>query len=182
MPTMKNIKEIRQIERLTQTEFAKRLEVGRSYITQLEAGKTTLSERLKDKIRSVFELPADFAIEQVNLKAGGTAYSLNDMFKMHRAQLGLTQDAIASSLGVSKSYYSDVECNRRNVSVKLLAKFQQAYGDIDQLTKVDKGNNTISETLDNYRDSLTNDEFLSDHDYRVTVRVINRIKELLKDF
>lgn len=107
------IKQIRKSEGLTQTEFANRLEVGRSYIAQLEAGKTTLSERLKDKIKTVFELPADLVIE-------------------------------------------------KNSSVQV--------------------NTAIAETLDNYRDSLTNDEFLSDHDYRVTVRVINRIKELLKDF
>lgn len=54
------IKAVRQSEKLTQTEFGDKIGVGRSYVTQLEAGKTDPSKQLIQKLIDVFKLPNDY--------------------------------------------------------------------------------------------------------------------------
>lgn len=106
----RKLKALRQLNSLTQTELGKKIKVGRSYIAQLEAGKTSLSKHLMHHIISVF--------------------------------------------GLSPNFFEESE--QLNIS--------------------------IAETLDNYKNSLTNDSFISDQDYRVMIKTIDGVKELLKDF
>lgn len=54
------IKKVRQDNKLTQTEYANKIGVGRSYIAQLESGKTEPSKQLLSKIIEAFSLSKAF--------------------------------------------------------------------------------------------------------------------------
>ncbi len=54
------IKAVRQSEKLTQTEFAEKIGVGRSYVAQLESGKTEPSKQLIERLTETFKLPSDY--------------------------------------------------------------------------------------------------------------------------
>jgi transcriptional regulator with XRE-family HTH domain len=69
------IKAVRQSKKLTQTEFGDKIDVGRSYVAQLESGKTEPSKQLIQKLIDTFKLPENyFEDNQVHL---------NDYQKVH---------------------------------------------------------------------------------------------------
>jgi transcriptional regulator with XRE-family HTH domain len=64
--------------------------------------------------------------------------TLNDLIRFERLKLGLTQEYMAHSLGISQNYYHKMECGKcdmkvktlicicktLNISIKILVKYQ----------------------------------------------------------
>jgi transcriptional regulator with XRE-family HTH domain len=53
----KALKEIRLFHQLKQDELSKKLDISKSYLSELEAGKKTISLEILDKYSKVFSIP-----------------------------------------------------------------------------------------------------------------------------
>lgn len=190
MEIAKKLKKVRFDSCQNQEIFAKNLGISQPYLSAVERGKKPLTIKIKKALKTYYGVdlelnPINKKVVVKSLKSRNDGYSLNDKFKIRRLELGLTQKQVALSLGIAISYYSDLECHRRKVSMKLLEKFNSIYNVNDRLINENilvGGVLSIAETLDNYKNSLTDDSFISDQDYRVMIKTIDRVKELLKDF
>jgi DNA-binding XRE family transcriptional regulator len=49
-------------------------------------------------------------------------------FRKRRRALGLTQSDIAKTVGISRSYLSEVECGKENISLERAEKLSQVVG------------------------------------------------------
>jgi len=59
-----NIRYYRKIQRMTQEDFAKKLQVEQSYISQIEKGKKNLSILQLQDISEILEIPLTHLIEE----------------------------------------------------------------------------------------------------------------------
>lgn len=53
----KALKLIRQFHKMTQTDLAEKLEISKSYLSEIESGKKTVSLPLLEKYSKIFEVP-----------------------------------------------------------------------------------------------------------------------------
>ena len=66
------------------------------------------------------------------LFVGNNRHSVVNRFgtalREHRKQQGLTQAELAAAIGTSRSYISEVECGRENISLERAERLAQALG------------------------------------------------------
>ena len=54
--------------------------------------------------------------------------TVGERVKLRRAELGLTQEALAEKAGISKSFLSDLENGRRSIGAETLLDLGRAMG------------------------------------------------------
>lgn len=168
----------------TQSEIATELSVSQTYYSAVERGIKPVTQNLKKAIQVKFNLSDKQMIAYLE------QFDAIDRIKQLRRINGKTQSEVAEALNISKSYYADIECKRRSLSKNNATKLSTFYGvpfetifyGNDAIYNINDKTKSIPEVLSNLKQQLTNDPNVSDHDYRVMVQTIDKVKELLKDF
>lgn len=155
-----------------QAQMANKLNVSQSYYSQIERGEKPLSEKLKAKLKDRYDIDnASDTLTQTdfNMKVSG--------IKQARSLTKLSQTDFAKMVGVGRSYIAQIEGGKNKPSPNLINSIKKVFS-----IHVDFEFKPIPEALEVFKQQLTNDPNISDHDYRVMVQTVDRIKELLKGF
>lgn len=168
----------------TQSELATELKVSQAYYSAVERGVKPFTVKLKRAIQEKFNLTEKQLIKY------SQEFDVIDRIKQLRRISGMTQSEVARFLKVSNSYYADIECKIRTLSKNNALKLSELYGvsfetiyyGIDAIYDINRQSKQIAEELEIFKQQLSDDPNVSDHDYRVMVQTIDKVKELLKDF
>lgn len=154
------IKEIRKSKKLTQTEFGKQIGVSRSYVAQLEAGKTEPSKQLLQKISDVFKISSEyFETKNVHLNEHKNIHLKSVLFK--------TGDVVTPDFVVQELRDKRMKINKlyqKLIDIKLMANKLKSKPIEDGLT----------EFIDQFAD--INNQYHSD--YMFTVNNMKLYKEI----
>ena len=109
---------------LTQQQFGERINKTGGFISNVEKGKSNLSEKTVDDICAVFRVNRDYLTgysdEMFSEEIVVADDRVNARVKQIRKEKGLTQNEFAELLGCSVDQVKSIESNRRNPSVSWL--------------------------------------------------------------
>jgi DNA-binding XRE family transcriptional regulator len=178
-----NIKQIRENQRLTQTEFSKILDVSRSIIVKIESGEVELSKKMLAKLKVCF--PFEFDKTESNTKY--KSLNVDDLSNMQRYYWD-------NFIGLSKVY------NRLKIICLAIKNIDNNFFDAEkliELNKIEKAINILSKvvfhhgsiseefsfktaiTLSNSEDLL--DTYLTELSNKLTIKINNFDDLLLSD-
>lgn len=109
---------------LSQAEFADKMRIGRSYLSQIEKGREP-SGMLKDLFEHI----------ESEWRAAASHAGPRAILKSAREAKGLTQAQLAKRVGYSLAVYQDIEDGRSGMGEKMAAKVAEVLGlDVSELT------------------------------------------------
>lgn len=134
------IKNIREDNDLTQKEIAQILGISRANYSAMENGRISFSLLNISKIADYYNISIDYLLGLTNTKRytiNNNELNLNDFGKSlrkARRKLRLTQENIASDLGVTQPTYANYEKGKTIISVNRLFILSKKYNlSFDQL-------------------------------------------------
>jgi transcriptional regulator with XRE-family HTH domain len=142
------VKEIRKEMELTQEEFAKNLNISRSYLGDIETGRLKgTNVKIISKLSDVTGKPIEYFLEKnakiIERPPRETTFDICEKLKLYRKNNSLTQSEFANKVGVSRTTITELENSTKKVTLKTLEK-------------IAKGTNTLIEKwIINEKDSLT---------------------------
>lgn len=187
------IKEIREVLKLSQEEFGKRIGITRAAISNIEKGIRNPSEQ------TIKFICKEYKINQNWLKSGiGEMFSndqdiflgdltelnsLGERIKKLRIVLSLSQREFGERIGISKTSVSRLEKNERNPSEQTIKSICREFNINYAWLKDGIGDMFLNTSKDLF-DQLANKYNLNEFDIKVIKRYVNFSKEqrhLIKD-
>jgi len=127
---LKRIADLRIDNDLKQKEIAKFLGVDRSTYSKWESGDNKMSLEQLDKLTMKYKVSFDYIFEYSKTKRiDNCIYSpmnkemLRHNIRLMRKRMGLTQEELASKLGISKSTYNRYERGTLDIPIDKFSKF-----------------------------------------------------------
>ena len=109
------IKKVRDELKLTQNEFATKLGISRSNLSDMENGRNKAENiNILKKLSEISNKSIDYFIKDIN--------SFENRLKNYRKNLGLKKRELADKLEISESYYNMIENGKRNPSKSFIIK------------------------------------------------------------
>ena len=109
------IKKVRNELKLTQKEFATKLGISRSNLSDMENGRNKAENiNILKKLSEISNKSIDYFIKDIN--------SFENRLKNYRKNLGLKKRELADKLEISESYYNMIENGKRNPSKSFIIK------------------------------------------------------------
>ena len=187
------IKEIREVLKLSQEEFGKRIGITRAAISNIEKGIRNPSEQtikiickeykinqnwLKSGIGEMFSNDQDIFLDDLT-----ELNSLGERIKKLRIVLSLSQREFGERIGISKTSVSRLEKNERNPSEQTIKSICREFNINYAWLKDGIGDMFLNTSKDLF-DQLANKYNLNEFDIKVIKRYVNFSKEqrhLIKD-
>ena len=187
------IKEIREVLKLSQEEFGKRIGITRAAISNIEKGIRNPREQtikfickeykinqnwLKSGIGEMFSNDQDIFLDDLT-----ELNSLGERIKKLRIVLSLSQREFGERIGISKTSVSRLEKNERNPSEQTIKSICREFNINYAWLKDGIGDMFLNTSKDLF-DQLANKYNLNEFDIKVIKRYVNFSKEqrhLIKD-
>jgi len=144
MSTKSNIpqqlKKLRKSLGLTQQQFADKVKISRSLLSQIEGGRSglTLDRALEicqiinisiDELTGI-TIAANHKSSILQLAATPTTTTMgtpNDRLKQFRTEMHMSQKDFASKMGLQPSYYTEFESGKRPITVRIVETVKKLY-------------------------------------------------------
>lgn len=121
------VREIRKEMGLTQEEFAKKLNISRSYLGDIERGRlkgtnVKIITKLSDLTGKPMEHFLDRNAENINNLPKETICFIYEKLKSYRKNNNLTQNELAKKVGVSRTTITELENGTKKATLKAIEK------------------------------------------------------------
>src|SRR5690606_16722951 len=117
-----------------QVQFAERVGISQTYVSDLESGKKNPTMRTLDDLLSCFDTDyIEFAQTYILDEKPQDSLNVGSGLKQLRKDKQITQDELATMTGIARSYISAIESGRRNPTTdtinNILAELGTTYID-----------------------------------------------------
>lgn len=172
------IREARKSKRLSITEVAQKVGVTRQYISQIETGVQNPSLKILGKICDILNLSYEemLKIRNYSLESqleGQEESSLGNKIKKARKRRWLQSQEVAKMVGISESYFSDIENDRKTPSMKVLKKICDVLN-LNYAEMLKMGEYPGADSIQ----SKLNLEEISQEDYELILALLRKVSAL----
>ena len=117
----KGITALRKENGLSQIQFAERVGISQTYVSDLESGKKNPTMKTLDDLLSYFDTDyIEFAQTYILDEKPQDSLNVGSGLKQLRKDKQLTQDELATMTGIARAYISAIESGRRNPTTETI--------------------------------------------------------------
>jgi len=123
------IRKIRKDRGLSLADFAQKIGISTSYLSEIERGKKKPSLKTLNKIASTFNINKYNLLQQNgdNEERDKRPLKLGEKIRLVREEKGLKLEEAAQKIGISTSYLSEIERGNVNPSIEILKEIANTF-------------------------------------------------------